>query len=103
MGKHLLVQNDETIEYELFEEFDISIISFLHDKNLEKLLIEGFIDRETKNTTLTLRSKAFNLLNQEKNRSANFVRNSSQWDKVFELADGINELLKNNPKLWQDL
>ena len=38
---------NEEIEYNLFEEFDVGVHSFLHDDNLAKLRDGGFIDNET--------------------------------------------------------
>src|SRR5436305_1940697 len=39
-------RSDEAIEYDLFEEFDAGVHSFLHDDNLAKLRHAGLIDDE---------------------------------------------------------
>lgn len=43
-GSYLLTESDDTIKYNLFEEFSIDVISFLHEDTLNLFLNEGMID-----------------------------------------------------------
>lgn len=42
-GSYLLTESDDTIKYNLFEEFSIDVISFLHEDTLNLFLDEGSI------------------------------------------------------------
>ena len=85
----LLSEADDIIEYELFEEFDIGVHSFLHHKNLEKLLKENYIDEEIKNLSIELREMY--LLIDEDKHGADDVRNDKDWHAILKLSD----LIKN--------
>jgi hypothetical protein len=93
VGTHLLSENDETLEYELFEEFDINAITFLHTDSLDPLLKEGFINNKIKELSLELRTKSSKLLQIEDERLAKFVRSNPKWREVFELADQISNII----------
>lgn len=43
-GSYLLTESDDTIKHNLFEEFSIDVISFLHEDTLNLFLDEGMID-----------------------------------------------------------
>lgn len=43
-GSYLLTESDDTIKHNLFEEFSIDAISFLHEDTLNLLLDEGMIN-----------------------------------------------------------
>jgi hypothetical protein len=92
----LLAQEDEEIEYELFEEFDAGIHSFLHENSLQKLEEAGFIDKEIKILSLELREKAIRLL--ENKREVEKIRFDTDWRQVLELSDKIRNLKINFDK-----
>lgn len=49
VGEHLLaedVESNDIIEYNLFEEFSVDVISFLHEDTLNMFLDEGMIDND---------------------------------------------------------
>jgi hypothetical protein len=84
----ILAEDSETIEYELFEQFDVGIISFLHEKSLNKLLVAGFITEEIKQLSLDLRKKAVSILQQE-NRNFSAVKRDKMWEEIFNLSDKV--------------
>lgn len=43
-GSYLLTESDDTIKHNLFEEFSVDVISFLHEDTLNLFLDEGMID-----------------------------------------------------------
>lgn len=43
-GSYLLTESDDTIKHNLFEEFSIDVISFLHEDTLNLFLDQGMID-----------------------------------------------------------
>lgn len=43
-GSYLLTESDDTIKHNLFEEFSIDVISFLHEDTLNLFWDEGMID-----------------------------------------------------------
>lgn len=87
-GTYLLNEDDAVIGYNIFEEFDIGVISFLHINNLRKLNDAGLISDDMMRKSSILRSLVLKLQQgDEWNVSA--VRSSIEWLKVLELADEI--------------
>jgi hypothetical protein len=87
-GTYLLNEDDAVIGYNIFEEFDIGVISFLHINNLQKLNDAGLISDEMMRKSSILRNLVLELQQgDEWNVSA--VRGSIEWLKVLELADEI--------------
>lgn len=92
----LINKDDETIEYELFEEFDIGVNSFLHEDSLDLLLKDNFIDNDIKELSLKLR-EMFLLLEEDK-RTADSVRNDKDWHDILQLSDLIRKKLSSKKK-----
>lgn len=86
----LLNENDEIIENEILEEFNSGVISFLHEKSLDKLLNEKYINEEIKELSLKLRER-FLCLNNEK-FNANSIRNDEEWNEIFKLSKLIIDI-----------
>ena len=55
-GSYLLTESDDTIKYNLFEEFSIDGISFLHEDTLNLFLNEGMIDDDILEESIELRN-----------------------------------------------
>ena len=55
-GSYLLTESDDTIKHNLFEEFSIDAISFLHEDTLNLLLNEGMIDEDILEKSIELRN-----------------------------------------------
>ncbi|BFT70109.1 hypothetical protein [Paenibacillus sp. P36] len=91
-GTYLLDSDDLVIGYNIFEEFDIGAITFLHTDNLKKLVYDGLISYEMMFKSSTLRGK-FLALQQGDEWNINAVRQSSQWKEILELADEINSMV----------
>lgn len=91
-GTYLLNEDDVVIEYNIFEEFDTGITSFLHADNLQKLYDAGLINNEMLYKSSTLRNMVLEL-QQGDEWDVNAVRNSPKWRRVLQLADEIKGLI----------
>lgn len=91
----LLSEDDETIDYNIFEEFQ-SGLTFIYEGVLEKLLEANFINKEIMNLSLELRDKAEEVLHKNDNeRLAKFVRVNPKWHEILKLSDKISKLKKD--------
>lgn len=88
-GTYLLSEDDVVIGYNIFEEFDTGITSFLHADNLQKLKDAGLISDDMMYKSSILRNMVLELQQGDK-WNVNAVRNSPEWRKVLDLADEIN-------------
>lgn len=93
-GMYLLNENDETISYFIYEEFDIGVVSFLHSDNLDTLMQNGYINKNIVSMCNNLRQLVFGLQNTEEWNLEN-IRNSIKWRNILELSDEIKLLLDN--------
>lgn len=91
-GTHLLKMGDEDIEYNIFEEFDIGVISFLHDETLLKLKKANLITEKVSQKSSALRNKFMELQNTDQ-YNVESVRHSITWREILELSDEIKSLL----------
>ena len=60
-GSYLLTESDDTIKHNLFEEFSIDVISFLHEDTLNLFLDEGMIDDDILEKSIVLRNSFMQL------------------------------------------
>ncbi len=88
-GTYLLTTDDETIEYIIYEEFDIGIHSFLHIDNLKILFENGLISKGKMNKSLELREKVIQLQSSGE-WGIEYLRKSKKWMEVFLLCDELN-------------
>lgn len=91
-GTYLLNSDDETIEYEIFEEFDIGAISFLHNDNLMKLFKAGYISENKVNKSIQLRQIVTDLQHDGEWDIENF-KVSMRWKNLLILADELKALV----------
>lgn len=94
-GLYLLSMDDRCVEYNIFEEFDIGVISFLHADTLKKLNKAGLISDQMMEKSSTLRNWVQALEGGEY-WNVTSVRYSSEWREILELADEIKFLLESN-------
>lgn len=87
-GTYLLSEDDMVIGYNIFEEFDTGVTSFLHADVLQRLNNAGLINEEMLYKSSTLRKLVLEL-QQEDEWNVNAVRSSQRWRRVLELADEI--------------
>ena len=92
-GTYLLSEDDVIIGYNIFEEFDTGVISFLHTDSLQKLNDAGLISNEIMYKSTDLRDLVHEIQQGDK-WNINAVRNSTEWKKVLELADEIKIMLE---------
>jgi len=89
-GMELLNASDENIEYEIFEEFEIGIVSFFHDKSLGRLYRGGFINKSILAKSQDLRNMVINI--QEKGKwNITFLQTDPDWKKILLLSDKIKK------------
>ncbi|MCL1810464.1 MAG: hypothetical protein FWG42_11975 [Clostridiales bacterium] len=87
-GLFLLRSKDEDVACNIFEEFDIGVVTFLHERSLERLKNADLISEEVLLKSLELRKKTMALQNTSLwNISA--VKNSKEWLEILELSDSI--------------
>ena len=60
-GSYLLTESDDTIKHNLFEEFSIDVISFLHEDTLNLFLDESMIDDDILEKSIELRNSFMQL------------------------------------------
>ena len=97
-GVFLLNSSDRDIEYNIFEEFDIGVVSFLHDNNLSLFEEEGIIDEDIFLRSQDLRKHVMSLQNTEL-WNVKSVKNSKEWLAIMKMSDEIRSLIKNK---WSD-
>ncbi len=90
-GRYLLEADDETIEYEIFEEFGIEVVTFLHSNSLTKLLNAGLISNKKMAMSSLLRNKIIDLQNTNEWTLVAF-RNSPNWKNIFEICDELKSI-----------
>ena len=84
-GSYLLTESDDTIKHNLFEEFSIDAISFLHEDTLNLLLDEGMINDDILEKSIELRNSFIQL---------------EKFDNINKKLGDINEKNKFN-KNWK--
>lgn len=92
-GSYLRTKDDETIEYNLFEEFSVDVVSFLHKKNLKLFLEEGMIDRTILEKSMELRKRYLKLEENKDLFHIDCVKKTEEWKKVLELSDEVKDML----------
>lgn len=90
-GVFLLKENDETIEYNIFEDFDIGVHSFLHLDNLKKLQLHGYISEAKLLKSEVLRSKVIELQNSGE-WDIRKLKVSAKWGDVLLLCDELKKM-----------
>lgn len=87
-GTFLLDEDDETIEYNIYEDFDIGIHSFFHIDSLQRLYDSGLISADKLNESISLYNKVINLQNTDE-WSFDHFRTSVSWKEIMKLCDKI--------------
>ncbi|WP_411898232.1 hypothetical protein [Elizabethkingia occulta] len=93
-GSFIFNLSKDEIEYEIFEEFDIGVISFLHEDSLKQLLDSKLITIEIRDKCIFLREKVLRL--QELNLwKIDLVKTNEKWHEVIIICDEIKEFINN--------
>lgn len=92
-GSYLLTESDDTIKHNLFEEFSIDVISFLHEDTLKLFLDEGMIDDDILEKSIELRNSFIKLEKNVELLSVEAVRTLEEWKRLLRTSDKIRELL----------
>jgi len=99
-SSRILQKDDDEIEYDLFEEFDIGMRSFLHEESLNRLLSENYINKEIMILSKKLRETALAI--DEDKWNLEEAKTTKEWADIFYLSDRILEIKldydKNNLK-----
>ena len=82
-GSYLLTESDDTIKHNLFEEFSIDVISFLHEDTLNLFLDEGMIDDDILEKSIVLRNSFMQLEKNVELLSVEAVRTFEESVIVF--------------------
>ena len=92
VGANILTLNEKEIEYNIFEEFNIGAISFLHENSLLKLKENGLITEKVFCKSIELRCKYIELENTDL-WNIDSVKSSIAWKEILDLSDEIKLLL----------
>lgn len=92
-GSYLLLEDDDTIKHNLFEEFSINVISFLHEDTLTLFLDEGMIDNDILEKSIELRNSFLQLEKKAELLNVEAVKTSEEWKRLLRISDEIKELL----------
>jgi hypothetical protein len=87
-GTFLLDEDDDTIEYNIYEDFDIGIHSFFHINSLQKLYDSGLISADKFNESMLLHNKVIDLQDTDEWGFEHF-RTSESWKEIMKLCDKI--------------
>ena len=92
-GSYLLTESDDTIKHNLFEEFSIDVISFLHEDTLNLFLDEGMINDDILEKSIELRNSFIQLEKDVELLSVEAVRTVEEWKRLLRTSDEIRKLL----------
>ena len=92
-GSYLLTESDDTIKHNLFEEFSIDVISFLHEDTLNLFLDEGMIDDDILEKSIELRNSFMQLEKNVELLSVEAVRAFEEWKRILRTSDEIRKML----------
>ena len=92
-GSYLLTESDDTIKHNLFEEFSIDVISFLHEDTLNLFLDEGMIDDDILEKSIVLRNSFMQLEKNVELLCVEAVRTFEEWKRLLRASDEIRKLL----------
>lgn len=90
-GLYLLNENEETIAYKIYEDFDIGVHSFLYHDNLEIFYNKGWISLEKLNKSKLLRKKFIEIQNTTEWDIENF-KTSKKWKEIMILTDELKTI-----------
>lgn len=92
-GSYLLTESDDIIKHNLFEEFSVDVISFLHEDTLNLFLDEGMIDDDILEKSIELRNSFMQLEKNVELLSVEAVRTFEEWERLLRTSDEIRKLL----------
>lgn len=84
--------NDE-IEYQIFEEFDIEIITFFHEDSLNRLLQANLISEEVFKLSTSLRKQVLKLQDEGEWDIEHF-KVSNRWTDIMNTIEKIKHILE---------
>ena len=85
---------DEEIEYNIFKEFDVGVMSFFHDDNLNKIIDEGVIKKEAFQISKEIRNRWIEL--DKNNWTINEIKSHPVWNSLFFSCDRLIALLNRH-------
>lgn len=92
-GSAILLESEDIIEYKLFEEFAVDVVSFLHENTLDIFLDEGMIDDDIYIKCKNLRKLYLSMQSDSSLQNISHVKESSEWKKLMKLSDEIMQQL----------
>lgn len=87
----LLDATEEEIETDIFEDFDIGVMTFFHDDNLNILVKSGYIDADIMKLSQKLRQFMISMQNNNLEWSMDSFRQFVVWAKLFNISNQIKE------------
>lgn len=90
-GAFLLDEDDETIGYNIYEEFDIGVFSYFHVDSMQRLHESGLISTVKFNESNLLRRIVIDLQSNSEWDIRHF-RTSDKWREVMRMCDRLKSL-----------
>ena len=90
-GVFILNEDDETIKYTIYEDFDIGIHSFFHINSLQRLCDNGLISLNKLNESVLLRNNVIDLQDTDEWGFEHF-KTSEKWRQIMVLCDKIRAI-----------
>src|SRR5262245_23298553 len=91
----VLALSEEDVFYNIFEQFDVGAISFLHVDSLNRLRNAGWIDDGIVEMSKEIRRRWFCLLeryqssDERQNLTLERVKGDDEWRELFRLCDSL--------------
>ncbi len=90
----LLGASEEKIETDIFEDFDIGVMSFFHDDNLNILENNDYISADIMELSQKLRQYVIKMQNTDSEWSINSFKQFVAWTKLFNISNQIKINIK---------
>jgi len=93
IGSFLLALSDNIdLESRIYEDYDFHYTDMTNFM-LDILVDSGYITEDIKIKSQKIRKLSDKMFADEVERSADFIRNSKDWNEIFSLADEIRQFL----------
>lgn len=91
IGSFVLKKSDEELKWDVYDDYEPAHMA---DFRLDILVDSGYITKDIKLKAQKIRQLSEIMLAENKERSADVVRNSSEWHQIFSMADEVRAFLK---------
>ncbi len=90
----ILPLDDDDFEYNIFEEFEVGILSFFHDENLDRLFHAGLISSDAAVLSREIRMEGLAFVDDH--RSETGLRGNLNFRRLMQKCDRLLELFASH-------